>query len=456
MVGQTIDDSGREGAIKSKNFELDRSPYGLKISYRWYRRSNIFLFVFILICLTIPLLFTMLLLLSNAITSGEVSWSILFPIPFLVGGMLILYWSLAGLVNWTTIKVQGGKLSVHHHPLPWFGQRDYSASEVEQVYIKKAVQERSSSGKITELYTLLFRLKDGKKVKLVRNIDFFENAQYLERSIESALHICDQKVEGECIESISDRAHKQIETISKDLPSSMSEAHLSQVGRLNPSWELTSNDDGRTLATFTPAKGIGSNRQLVYTGVILAFMFSVILFLSWSEAGSFPPQLLILLVVFIALLFYSYRTLGSRTYLSEKGRFQYRLRRKKGSLNSMAFECLNVDDRTCSFTEEAGTIKFSDGTSFHYTSGARVLFGGRYGIMRSDFRSVDILLFGKDKNGNDSRPVVMVKDMSGPDRAQAIVHLGPVDGEERYIEQLTGFAVYLFHMYKTNPRFYAT
>jgi hypothetical protein len=453
LEGQSIDDLGREGSIRSKNFELHRSPYGLKISYRWYRRSNIFLFVFMLIW-TLPFLFVMFLLLSDTITSGEVSWTILFPIPFLVGGILILYWSLAGLINWTTIEVQGGKLSVHHHPLPWFGQRDYSASEVDQVYIKEAVQERSSSGEITELHTLLIRLKDGKKVKLVHNIDSFENAQYLESTIESALHICDQRVDDECIDSISDRALKQIETMSKDLPSSMSEAHLSQIGRLNPSWELTSNDDGRTLATFTPDKGIGVNRQLVYTGVILAFMFSIILFLSWSAAGSFPLQLLFLPVVFIAILLYSYRTLGSRTYLSQKGRFQYRAKTKKGSLNSMTFECLNVDDRTCSFTEEAGTIKFSDGARFHYTSGARVLNGGRYGVMRSDFRSVDILLFGKDKEGNDSRPVVMVKDMSGPDRAQAIVHLGPVEGEERYIEQLTGFAVYLFHMYKTNPRFY--
>jgi hypothetical protein len=64
------------------------------------------------------------------------------------------------------------------------------------------------------------------------------------------------------------------------------------------------------------------------------------------------------------------------------------------------------------------------------------------------------MLFEGKGQGRDLRPLVIVKDMSGPEQAQAEVYLAPRDGRDRYMDQLTGFAVHLFHLYKTNPNFY--
>jgi hypothetical protein len=50
--------------------------------------------------------------------------------------------------------------------------------------------------------------------------------------------------------------------------------------------------------------------------------------------------------------------------------------------------------------------------------------------------------------------VIIIKDMSGPQLAQAEVYLASREGRDRYIDQLTGFAVHLFRLYKTNPNFY--
>jgi hypothetical protein len=51
-------------------------------------------------------------------------------------------------------------------------------------------------------------------------------------------------------------------------------------------------------------------------------------------------------------------------------------------------------------------------------------------------------------------PLVIVQDRSGPDRAQAEVLIARGGVEDGHMDQLIGFAVHLFHSYKTNPNFY--
>ncbi len=54
----------------------------------------------------------------------------------------------------------------------------------------------------------------------------------------------------------------------------------------------------------------------------------------------------------------------------------------------------------------------------------------------------------------NTKPIVVIKDESGPKTVQATVYLTNTEGKERQMEQLTGFAVQIFHLYKTNPQFY--
>ncbi len=442
----------RTGMDTTSNFELFRSPYGLKISYRWYRRSNIFLFAFFLIW-TIPFVFVLSLMLGDAISSGELDWGLLLLIPFIAFGFIFLYWGLAGLINKTVIDIQGGKVKISHHPLPWFGTREFSTVDVEQVYVRDQISERTSSGNIVELRTLMMKLRDGKKIKLVRNIESIDSARHLESIIESTLHICDKRVEGECIESVTDRALKQIDLKDQDL-SSMTKAHLSMTGTLNPSWTLTSNEDGRTIATFAPRKGTGLNRPLLITATIVIGLFTLIFFLESSSSGGIPFQLFFLPVVCAVILLFAYRTMGTRVYTTENGMFQYRSRRAKGALNSIGFDCIDVNDRSCHFKADSGVIQYGGGDSYRFVSGASLRASPQgTNILRADFRDVSVILF-RGTAVENTKPIVVIKDDSGFKTAQATVYLTNIEGKERQMEQLTGFAVQIFHLYKTNPQFY--
>lgn len=442
---------GLTGTNDSRSYELVRTPYGLKISYRWFRSSNIFLFVFFLIW-TIPFVFALSFLLEAAISSGELDWGLLFLIPFIAFGSIFLYWGLANLINKTVIDIQGGKIKISHHPLPWFGTREFSTADVEQVYVRDQATERTFTGKIVELRTLMMKLRDGKKVKLVRSIDSSDSARYLESIIESTLRICDKRVEGECFESVTDRAMKQIEWQEQDM-SSMTKAHLSMTGTLNPSWSLTSYEDGRTIASFVPRKGIGLNRPLLITATIVVGLFTLIYFLASSSSDGVPFQLFFLPVVCAVILLFAYRTMGTRIYTTENGMFQYRSRRAKGALNSIGFDCIDVNDRTCHFKADSGVIQYNDGDTYRFVSGASLRVAPRgANILRADLRDVSVILF-RGTSEENTKPIVVIKDESGPKTVQATVYLTNAEGKERQMEQLTGFAVQIFHLYKTNLQF---
>ena len=75
----------------------------------------------------------------------------------------------------------------------------------------------------------------------------------------------------------------------------MTKAHLTMKGKLNPSWELSSYDDGSIISTFAPDRGVGVNRPLIYTAAILIECLSTIL-LGLSTSDDFlcnivhPPR----------------------------------------------------------------------------------------------------------------------------------------------------------------------
>jgi hypothetical protein len=183
-------------------------------------------------------------------------------------------------------------------------------------------------------------------------------------------------------------------------------------------------------------------------------MFSLIFFLGFSSSGDFPLQFLFIPLVLIIIMFFAFRTMGARTYATKSGRFQFRARRTKGELNTMGFDCIGVDDRSCLFAADNKEVRFNDGAVFSYVSGANFTGGRQNNVFRADLRNVNIMFFEGKGQGRDPNPVIIIKDMSGPQQAQADVYLASRDGRDRYIGQLTGFAVHLFHLYKTNPNFY--
>lgn len=434
------------------NVQITQNPGSLELS----RRSKGPMGYFFIFFGGIWLLFTASLLASviSGGSSGAIDWSgLLLSIPLLLLGLFLLYFGIISAFNRSVIRIENGRLARENKPLPWFGSRSYGTFDVNQVYIQTGMRE-NSFGRTTQFYDLMMDLKGGKSARLLSGISSFDDAKRLEKTIEDILHICDREVDKECTESQSQRVMDSIETIGSDATSGMTKAHLAMRGKLNPSWELSSYDDGSIISTFAPDRGVGINRPLIYTAAILVGMFSLIFFLGFSSSGGFPVQFFFIPLVLIVIMLFAFRTMGARTYATKNGRFQYRARRAKGKLNTMGYDCIGVDDRSCLFAADNKEVRFNDGAVFSYVSGASFTGGRQNNVLRADLRNVNIMFFEGNGQGRDRNPVVVIKDMSGPQQAQAEVFFAVRDGRDRYIDQLTGFAIHLFHLYKTNPNFY--
>ncbi len=105
------------------------------------------------------------------------------------------YYTLCGLLNTTTISLSNGRLTVTHKPLPWRGQVDMEAGEIEQIYCKQHVRQTKNGESIT--YRLKAMLKDGSSKTLVYGLNEDEQALYLEQELEKRLNIVDQSIPGE-------------------------------------------------------------------------------------------------------------------------------------------------------------------------------------------------------------------------------------------------------------------
>ena len=422
---------------------IDQSGGGLRISYRWHRSSSAGLMAFFMLW-TIPFIAIFILLLVDSITTGEFNPFILFPLPFMAGGLFVIYISLAGLVDRTIIEVEGGSVKIAHRPLPYFGQRVLGFGDIKQLYVSQGMSERTYR-KTTQLYTLMLCLSSGKELKVVRNIDSVEAASFMERHLEDALHIRDMRMPKESPEIANERAMEVLDSITDYIPPTK-EAELTRSGTLMPSWYLVSGQDDQVGSLIS--KGIGFNRNIAVTTAILLFMFSVIILMA-SSSGAPIFSLVMIPLAFFGILFFAIRSTGTRTYHSNSGDFQYAMWVKKGTLNTPQFVCLNVNDGSHPFVEEGGTIKFDDGTTYMHISGTSgPQRSGRSAVLQPDYRNVSISIFRKDEDRYV--PLVVVKDTSDSKAARAKFYLEP---NEKHIDQLTGFAVFLFHNFKINPNF---
>lgn len=118
-----------------------------------------------------------------------------FPIIHVAVGVGMAYGALTGLLNRTTVAVEGGKLSIRHHPLPWPGNREVPVDSLEQLYCTENVH-RGKNG-TTFSYDLKAALKDGTSTVLVKKIPEAEQALYIEQAVEDALDIIDVAMPGE-------------------------------------------------------------------------------------------------------------------------------------------------------------------------------------------------------------------------------------------------------------------
>jgi hypothetical protein len=133
---------------------------------------------------------------SMALNMDGTPWiMIVFPIAHVAVGVGLTYSTLAGLINRTTLRLDGQKFVVQYDPLPWYGEVNVSVNELEQFYCKES--RTSANNRLNYSYQLCAILKDGRKLDMVKNLESPDIAAYLEQQIETYLRIPDQEVAGE-------------------------------------------------------------------------------------------------------------------------------------------------------------------------------------------------------------------------------------------------------------------
>src|SRR5262249_46494214 len=67
-------------------------------------------------------------------TAGPQRWlALIIPIPHTAVGLLLVYATLAGLLNRTVIEVTSESLTVRQGPLPWWGNRTLPTDELDRL-----------------------------------------------------------------------------------------------------------------------------------------------------------------------------------------------------------------------------------------------------------------------------------------------------------------------------------
>jgi predicted Zn finger-like uncharacterized protein len=122
--------------------------------------------------------------------SWEKWLTLLFPSLHLIVGLAIIYAIVTSLVNWTTVQLSMGKLTVWNGPLPVGGNHYLEANELDQLYV---ALDENAEGR----YALKAQLKDGAVVALLSNVQTPEGLLYLERKIEEQLRIVDRPMPDE-------------------------------------------------------------------------------------------------------------------------------------------------------------------------------------------------------------------------------------------------------------------
>ena len=116
---------------------------------------------------------------------------VIFPIGHVAVGVGLSYYTVAGLLNRTVVRVGRGQLTVRHGPVPWRGNWTLSTTELRQLY---SVEQPPRSRKGVPTYTVQAILASGRTLPLLGGLRDTGQALYIEQAFERHLGIADRLV----------------------------------------------------------------------------------------------------------------------------------------------------------------------------------------------------------------------------------------------------------------------
>ena len=152
----------------------ERGP--LVITRRWFRPR----YLLMLVTAMIPWYALV------ARTGGSITTiGMLVMLPFLA----LTYLAVTGLVNRTVLRVEGGKLSVRHGPLPWIGNVEIETARLRQLYVRRRMHHTKNGTYYT--WSVQADTDDFETITLLARLHDREQAEYIEWAVEAHLGIED-------------------------------------------------------------------------------------------------------------------------------------------------------------------------------------------------------------------------------------------------------------------------
>ncbi len=171
-----------------ERFLVSEEPGALRIQWRWFRPSALFLVGFCVFWDGFLVVWY-----AGAFASGSTVMA-LFPLLHVAAGVTISYVTLATLLNRTVVEARPRELSIVHGPIPWKGAL-LLREDVAQLYVEENVSRGKNGTTVT--WGLSAVLRSGKRQKLLTGLEEKAQALYLERALEARFGIVDQPVTGE-------------------------------------------------------------------------------------------------------------------------------------------------------------------------------------------------------------------------------------------------------------------
>jgi hypothetical protein len=167
-----------------RRFTVDDSD-GYRVSWRWFRWSNVGGLVFVVLWLAV-LKFNRLMLPHHDL---RMEGFVFLPFVAVVG-----YIGVALVVNRTVLRVDGARtLTSQHRPLPYRRGRRLERHRISQLYCRRHVGKKATS------YSLAALDVDGKRFTLAADFEQLDDAKWLEARLEERLGIDNRPVEGEAV-----------------------------------------------------------------------------------------------------------------------------------------------------------------------------------------------------------------------------------------------------------------
>ena len=113
-------------------------------------------------------------------------FAIVWGVPFAAIGLLLVYGTLAGLLNRTVIRATSEFITVRVGPLPWWGNQMLAVGDIDRLHWHRTA---SDEGKESSFWSVGAQTKAAGDVELVTDIDDREQAQFITQELERWLKI---------------------------------------------------------------------------------------------------------------------------------------------------------------------------------------------------------------------------------------------------------------------------